>query len=132
MRALDLQHGHQPAQAVSQEHHVTHAQQDSRPRSPKAPSNNAIIAADERRWQAGRRSLLNAVLGGRDTEERRHRFVTLIGGRPPRTGDGRDERPELRKLGIAFNVGLGVAFLALRWPPRDFVCDNQRLVRRFP
>jgi hypothetical protein len=39
---------------------------------------------------------LQLTLGGRDTEERMHRFVTFHRGRRPRTAAGPGERPELR------------------------------------
>lgn len=65
------------------------------------------------------------ALGGRDAEERMHRFVTVIGGAAPDPPMGPTSDPNC--------VVLDVAFLAFhRRRRRVFMCDNQRLVRRFP
>lgn len=57
-------------------------------------------------------------LGGRDTEERTHRFVTFRRARRPRTAAGPDERPD---------CATSASWPAAMTPS----CDNHRLVRRF-
>ena len=76
---------------------------------------------------------LTQWLGGRDTEERMHRFLTFTGGHRARTADGHDERPKLRNTWYRVR---SQDWVSLSWRSMATAVilswENHRLVRRFP